>query len=231
MAKKKVKHVPGSGIFTLLGAVGMITFGYQIPPMIAGIILSTLLVFFMIIFYFTFSGFAKKYLNKESAVRVIDIKNCLPTVDAISMMILILFVCALIVLNHDMLEYKVGSLFVCIIACMLGIVEAKHLAVRYLGVIVDEQRDFVAFAYDMESYTISDYITLRFIKDYCSVDTIPLSEINRLSRGRGVELYMHGDFGSRGLLFSSKQKRDEALAMIKELNSSNTKLLPDIEGY
>ncbi len=195
---------------------------------------SLILIVFLLIamFALSFNKLAKNYISKETSVRVIDIKNSLPFLGVVCGFLLLFFLAFFFIhyIELTWAKYLAFALYG-IIFFVGGYIATKHLAVLYFGVVVDKEHDFVAFAHDMESYTIMDYLTLQFVVDYCKVDIIPLSEIDRLSRGRGVELYMHGSFGSRGLLFSSKQKRDEALAIIKELNANNTKLLPDIEGY
>jgi hypothetical protein len=112
-----------------------------------------------------------------------------------------------------------------------GYLIARHLAVLYLGIIADRERDALYFPYDMQSYTLTDYFSLRFLRDYCNVDSIPLSAIKKLTRGRGKELYIHGDFGSRGIIMSSKQKRDECLTMIQSLTGKKSLLITEIEGY
>ncbi len=230
MAKKKGTTV-GSTIITVLflGYFGLRN--TEINPLVVGGILIAL-AFLIIMFAFAFNSLSKKYIKIESAVRVVDIKYCLPFFGSVGGLFLFYSVIPVFFYNIEILwiRYLIYGLYI-LIFIIGGIIAMKHLAVLYFGVVVDKERDLVAFTHDMESYTVMDYISLQFVIDYCTIDTIQLSEINRLSRGRGVELYMHGSFGSRGIKFSSKQKRDEALAIVKEFNANNTKLLPDIEGY
>jgi hypothetical protein len=108
---------------------------------------------------------------------------------------------------------------------------ARHLAVLYLGIVTDSGKDALFFPYDMQSYTVIDYITLRFFKDYCNVDSVPLSAITKISRGRGKDLYVHGTFGSRSIVMSNKQKRDECLAMIQSVTGKKRLLIAELEGF
>lgn len=187
---------------------------------------------FLLVFFFSYKKLEGRFLDSPTAIRVIDIKHCMPSFISASatMVLLLLILIPLSGIDAIWLKYFAFGVFGLIFIAS-GTIAAKHLAVRYLGFVADKERDSVTLAFDMESYGILDYVTLQFVKDFCNVDSIALSEITRLSRGRGVELYIHGDFGSRSALFSSKQKRDEALAIIKELNSSNTKMMSEIESY
>jgi hypothetical protein len=72
---------------------------------------------------------------------------------------------------------------------------------------------------------------LRFIADYTKVDSVKISQITKLTRGYGTELYVHGPFGSRAIIMSSKQKRDECLAMIQNFTGKRGLLITEIEGY
>jgi hypothetical protein len=108
---------------------------------------------------------------------------------------------------------------------------ARHLAVLYFGIVADKDKDILVFPHDMQSYLLSDYFSFRFLKDYCNVDTIELSSITKMTRGHGTELYVHGPFGSRRIIMSTKQKRDECLAMIQVFTGKKGLLITEIEGY
>lgn len=108
---------------------------------------------------------------------------------------------------------------------------ALHLAVIYLGVVGAPEHDRLFFSPDMQSYGVLDYLLLRFIVDYFRVDSIPLSAIKRITRGHGTEIYLHGDFGSRAIFFSSKQKRDECMVMIQSLTNKRGLIFGELENY
>lgn len=67
----------------------------------------------------------------------------------------------------------------------------------------------------MVNFGIQDYLQLRFIRDMGDMESVPLSAITKITREAGKKLYVHGEFGSRGIAFSHKQKRDECIAAIE----------------
>jgi len=97
----------------------------------------------------------------------------------------------------------------------LSCVMARWVGATYFGVIVDSANDTIVLPKDMASYGISDYLHLQFIRDLGEVDILNLSSITKITREAGKHVYIHGPFGSRGMTFSNKQKRDECLAAIE----------------
>lgn len=185
---------------------------------------------FLIISVISFSALKREYLERGTEQRAMDIRRLVPTlVMAGGSLILCCFV-AYLGFSSGGTGTMVGVLAV-LAGLVGGYFVARRIAVLYLGVIADKERDALYFPYDMQSYTLTDYFSLRFLRDYCHVDSVPLSAINKLTRGRGKELYAHGDFGSRGIIMSSKQKRDECLAMIQALTGKKGLLITEIEGY
>lgn len=114
---------------------------------------------------------------------------------------------------------------------LTGVAVALHLAVMYLGVVGDPENDRLIFPPDMQSYGVFDYLMLRFVLDYCRTDSVPLSALTRVTRGYGTELYIHGDFGSRALQMSSKQKRDECMVMIQDMVNTRGIVFGEMESY
>lgn len=113
-----------------------------------------------------------------------------------------------------------------------GYIMARHLAVLYMGVVLDIDKGEVYFPFDMQSYGVLDYISLRFLHDYCNVDSVPLASIRKISRGnRGKDLYLTGEFDARSITMSSKQKRDECLELIQSAIGKRGILMNEIEGY
>ena len=114
---------------------------------------------------------------------------------------------------------------------ILVIITSLRVAVLYLGIVADKENDELFFPCDMQSYTFGDYLKMRFIKDLCSIDTVNLSEIIKITRGYGVDLYVHGIFGSRKITMTSKQKRDECIAMIQAIAGKKGLVMGEIESY
>ena len=85
----------------------------------------------------------------------------------------------------------------------------RWLAIAHFGVAIDPAGDRIAFSCDQQSYDIQDYLKLRFVYDLARMDEVHLSEIERMTRQTGSDLFIHGAFGSRRIRFTKKQKRDE----------------------
>jgi hypothetical protein len=111
----------------------------------------------------------------------------------------------------------------------LSFISFKWLAVAHFGVIVDPEKDRVVFRYDQESYDFIDYLKLRFIRDLPRMDEVRLSEIGRITRKLGEDLYIHGSFGSRRITFTNKQKRDECIYAIQSSGKTTAKVPVEFE--
>ena len=60
------------------------------------------------------------------------------------------------------------------------------------------------------------------------MESVRLSQIKKITREAGKKLYIHGPFGSRGIHFSNKQKRDECISAIENLGRVRANL--EFEG-
>jgi len=68
----------------------------------------------------------------------------------------------------------------------------------------------------MANYSVSDYLNLKFITELGTVEEVQLNQIRKITRQAGKKLFIHGKFGSRGMSFSNKQKRDECISAIED---------------
>lgn len=134
---------------------------------------------------------------------------------------LILLLCAwpFLLLDHKASLAEVGAILLLespflLLWLWLSIIFFKWLAVAHFGVIVDPEKDRIVFQFDQESYDFSDYLKLKFIRDLPKMDEVRLSEIGRITRKTGFDLYILGSFGSRRISFTNKQKRDECIYAI-----------------
>lgn len=93
---------------------------------------------------------------------------------------------------------------------------ARWVGATYFGVLVDRDNRKIFHPKDMLNYSITDYLKLKFIHELGEIESVPLDNIQRITRQSRVHLYLHGPFGSRGIKFPSKQKRDECLVAIEE---------------
>jgi hypothetical protein len=110
--------------------------------------------------------------------------------------------------------------------CALYLLVKLALAIssNYFGVLVDARKDVVILPKDMANYSIVDYLQLKFIRELGQVEEVRLSQIKRITRQGGTALFIHGKFGSRGIKFSIKQKRDECMSAIQEASSASTNI-------
>lgn len=115
---------------------------------------------------------------------------------------------------------KIGILSIVLLIISFTIWVAYHvacwMATAYLGVVVDRDSGKVVHPKDMANYSVSDYLKLKFIYELGVMESIPLNMIKRITRQSQRYLFLHGPFGSRGIKFPSKQKRDECLVAIEE---------------
>lgn len=187
----------------------------------------------LIISFISFQKLRTQYLESNTARRVMDIKRLIkPMVFAGGLTILCAFISIDLIFGKASTPLsKSGGIAIITAWLVFAYFFARHFAVLYLGIVIDAGRDIVIFPFDMQSYTINDYLSFRFITDFCNVDTVPLSSIVKLTRGHGTDLYLHGKFGSRGIVMSNKQKRDECLSSIQESVKRKGLLLAEIESY
>ena len=102
-------------------------------------------------------------------------------------------------------------LYAIIVICALYLLIKLAMAIssNYFGVLIDTQQDRIIMPKDMANYSVSDYIQLKFIRELGQMEEVRLSQIKRITRQGGTALFIHGKFGSRGIKFSIKQKREE----------------------
>jgi len=89
------------------------------------------------------------------------------------------------------------------------------LSSTYFGVVIDPQARKVIIPVDTANCSLSELFAFQFIRKAGCVEEIPLDQIDRVTKEKGVNFYIHGTFGSRMIGFSSKQKRDECLSAIQ----------------
>jgi hypothetical protein len=180
----------------------------------------------------------KQYLADTQAQRVMDIRRIFPDlpIGCITAMFsapLLISLPAIFVdnVNISNIILHAASLFIISIILLASLYYiAAHIAVQYFGIVADKDKNRLLLPFDMQSYTISDYFSLRFLHDFCNIDIVQLSSITKLTRGKKKELYVHGNFGSRRIVMSTKQKHDECLAMIQALTGKRGLLITEIEG-
>lgn len=105
----------------------------------------------------------------------------------------------------------------------------KVQAYAFMGVIVDYPQGRVMFPPTPDSLDLFDYIkVMPLMRHYASMDSVPLAEVQRITRQAGKSLFLHGDFGSKRITFTNKLKRDECIHLITA-NGSRAKVAAELE--
>ena len=193
--------------------------GAQLLGGLGGLVGVLLLIPSCVLAIFYFFVLKIRYLRNPSAQRIVDTPRMLSIIGKGGITVFVLLVLTALT--------DVFAIFV----VPVMVIYIFRIPVFALGIIADNEKDKLYFPCDMQSYTLVDYVIMRFIKDACSVDSVHLSEITKLTRGYGKDLYVHGKFGSRKITMSSKQKRDECLAMIQSFCGRKGILASEIESY
>ncbi|WP_455231419.1 hypothetical protein [Geopseudomonas aromaticivorans] len=108
---------------------------------------------------------------------------------------------------------------VAVIALYVGYKIARSVSTNYFGVYVDSANDRVVFPEDLGNLSLGEILRLKIITRLGEMDEVPLSGIKRITRQSGTKLFIHGQFGSRAIKYSDKQKRDECISAIQHAGS------------
>lgn len=185
--------------------------------------------------FFFYRKLSNKYLQSEKIQRVNDIKRLLyPTITIGSCIFLLIIFCSgefkEFLKTNALIDFGIALLFF-ISFLIIGYFGAKYIAILYLGILFDYENKCIICPYDFESYGINDYLSLNFLKTFTQVHCINVDELTKITRGYGNELYLHGKFGSNKIKMSSKQKRDECLALATELVGKKGITFSELESY
>lgn len=106
----------------------------------------------------------------------------------------------------------------------------KAQAYAFLGVVVDYGKGVVFFPPNEESLDITDMLlVVPLLRQFTSLDSVPLNAIDRITRQAGKRVLIHGDFGSRHLSFTSKLKRDECIYLLTKHGERHPKVMAELE--
>ena len=169
-----------------------------------------------------------RYLRSKGVRRVVDIWNLGAPFYSFVALVLMTYLLPPIVARQfsQTLAYLIYP-----VALYIGIKLAQRSASCYFGAAVIPETGTVVFPEDMAGYGIEDYIKLKFIRNLARMDEVELAEIEKISRQAGKRLYLHGPFGSRGISFTNKQKRDECIFAIQAVAKNRSILLNELEDY
>lgn len=203
MATKKDEH---DGVFLFL----------IVPAVLATLVFS--------LYYF--SRLKKQYLTGPHARRIFDI-GAQGTSLLVSGVLGYLYYMIAVVLWH----YAPLTLVLTLpLGLVLLIWMGKAQAYAFLGVIVDYDKGVVFFRPNEESLDIGDMLlVVPLLRQFTSLDSVPLGAIDRITRQAGKRVFIHGEFGSRHISFTNKLKRDECIHLLTARSKGRLKVMAELE--
>ncbi|AYA08410.1 hypothetical protein EYS10_12790 [Rahnella aquatilis] len=172
------------------------------------IIAALVFIPFMLLAFLHYRKMKSRYLTNRNVQRVVDIGRFYTVlgsgIASVVGMLVVLWIGAANI-GHGLATSRHGSVIIItlmVLYILLMLYPFKKLA------------DAAATA-DLANCTASDIVKLRFLKGLGTVERFQYSQITSFTREKGKLFYIHGDFGSRALSFSNKQKRDECLAALQ----------------
>ena len=121
----------------------------------------------------------------------------------------------------------VVALLTIIVANFFAIAYASRIATTQIGVLIYKQYDAFVIPCDVYNATFLDQFKLRWFTDMRNMEVLQLSQIVKITRGgHGKMLYIHGTFGTRGVMWRDKRKREECIYALQI--SCNRKLADSI---
>lgn len=199
MAKKQGENA--EGLMSLIGFVALL------PLMVVSIS-----------HYYSLKG---RYPEDEDTQRIFDVR-------LVTKYFVLAGIIAFVTWNiaaKQFVAFKASTpIYAAIVICAVYLLVKLAMAIssNYFGVLVDPKNDRIILPKDMANYSITDHLKLKFIRELGQMEEVRLSQVKRITRQGGIALFIHGKFGSRGIKFSIKQKRDECLSAIQDASKSKT---------
>lgn len=190
-----------------------------------GVIYLALILFipFLLFSAMRYSLIKDSHLNDESNFRIMDFAVTNRVLIPAGLCMIFLFSA----IKSDS-GITFGSILIIIFLILLSILLSLRLAVVYAGVMVNDEKDKISFPPDIQSFGITDYFSSKLIEYFYNINAVKLSIITKMTREAGKKLFIHGKFGSRCLVFSSKQKRDECIALIQDSDNYQGQKIYDV---
>lgn len=179
---------------------------------------------FLIFGMFFYRKLKRKYSAIPNTQRVYDIGVLFKTLGAF---IAVIVFSALLVLQLSVLPVKLvspeTSHYITIVMLVLYPVVmiwpmkkmAERVAIEYFGIIFNDNDRTIILPADIGNMGFGDRLRLKFLSRMGEQDCIDIRKISNITREKGVNFYIHGDFGSRRVNFSNKQKRDECISALQ----------------
>ncbi|MFM5185755.1 hypothetical protein [Aeromonas jandaei] len=182
---------------------------------------------FMLFSYVHYSRIKKCHMKESGTQRVYDVgllwRSVIFSVGIITTGLIAMFYTNGYLLSYVSPEY--AKVVFCIDALIVVISlypikkMAERVAVRYFGVVFDDNEKKIVIPADLENSSFGENLRLNFIRKMGDYEEINIKDISNVTREKGVNFYIHGNFGSRKINFSNKQKRDECLSALQARTS------------
>lgn len=178
---------------------------------------------FLIITFIRYRKIKKMYKVIPNTQRIYDIGNLFKTIGwAVAMVIVFVGIfigISFAVEKYVPPEYKKHIALVLMLACIVVILwplkkMAERVAVEYFGVIFNDNDHSMHLPTDIDNMGLGETLRLHFLRRLGDQDRIDIKKITNITREKGMCFYIHGDFGSRKIKFTNKQKRDECISAL-----------------
>lgn len=182
---------------------------------------------FIVFMVLHFKKLTRDYITSDTQ-RVFDVRSFLKALGVVFSITAVVSYYGFSYISSTPSPYNLllGSLFlIALIYVMYRM--SLSLSSTYFGVVIDPQARKVIIPMDAANCSLSELLTFNFIRKAGCVEEISLDQIDRVTKEKGVDFYIHGAFGSRMIGFSRKQKRDECLSAIQR----HTRLRSSDYGY
>ncbi|EKP0310128.1 hypothetical protein JE959_000102 [Aeromonas veronii] len=182
---------------------------------------------FMLFSYLHYNNIKKRHMNGSGTQRVYDIgllwRSIIYSAGIITTGLVMMFYINSQLVSIMPPEYKQVLWLIdvmVVIASLYPIKKmAERVAVRYFGVIFDDNDKKMVIPADLENASFGENLRLNFIRKMGDYEAIDIKDISSVTREKGVNFFIHGRFGSRKINFSNKQKRDECLSALQARTS------------
>ncbi|MCT8858031.1 hypothetical protein K5M76_22535 (plasmid) [Shewanella xiamenensis] len=174
---------------------------------------------FMFFSFFHYKKLKKMYLSNSNAQRVFDsglLMKCIVYSAGMIASTLILMFYVTTRVPPDFINYALAVNGIILVLGIYAIYKmAQRVAVRYLGVIFNNDTKMMIIPVDLANASASENLRFQFLRRMGECEEIPVKLITNITREKGVNFYIHGAFGSRQINFTNKQKRDECLMALQ----------------
>lgn len=189
--------------------------------------------FSLLIAWFQYKKIRNKLFNIEGLIRVHEggldaIKMTLINALNVTLILMVVFVGDFFAFAVVYEENNIEG-WIKILTAVVGIVSfvgvliwfwgaSKQIGCKMIGVLLFPNDGLIVIPRDSLTNTATqDIAQAKWFKDMFSLEAIQTQSIKKITRQAGKRLFIHGDFGTRRISFSNKQKRDECIYAIERV--------------